>query len=252
MNIRPGRRQPTVVPGDPSQHLLRRVLCVDRPERFIARLVLHEEDAWAIALVDSGTGSGTTSRERYTALHILWARDEDTAAISVEGHGALPVAPGDTVALAPGTAWRYGSGLLVCEVQAPQGSPCPGTHVVGPTHGIERFDGLNRQTLCAIMPGLTLERWKITQPLSLPAGAAIVNLVDPLALVWSGGTDLIGRGELRVLPSGLDRITLLPDGLGYALVVRTSPDIDGLRHALSPSEFAEISCWGERRMGDDG
>jgi hypothetical protein len=95
--------------------------------------------------------------------------------------------------------------------------------VLPPNHGIETFEGYNRRTDYETPAAFSLQRWKITQPLVLPdsdAPYAVVDLAAPLAITWYGGADLIGRGECRVVPSGTGPITLLPDGLGYALVVR--------------------------------
>jgi hypothetical protein len=237
MTLRPFSPRPAVVPGDREHDLLRRVLRVDVAERFIARVVLLEESARYVSLSDSGDGSDMAIAGRDLALHLLWARDEANAWIDVGGKGALPVAPGDTLTLASGTPFRVGPGLLLAEIGGPLASaPRPGA-VVGPTHGIERFDGYNRQTLCASTPDFSLERWKVTQPLALRGDAAIVNLVQPMALSWPGGTDLLRRGELRVIPSLLDRVTLYPDGLGYALVIRPDAglvDVDALRQVTLP------------------
>jgi hypothetical protein len=69
----------------------------------------------------------------------------------------------------------------------------------------------------------SLERWKITQPLPFPATSssyALVDLATPLALVWAGGIDIIGRGECRIIAPGTGSVSLIPDGLGYTLIVR--------------------------------
>lgn len=236
MTPRPRHPRPGIIPGDHNQILLRRVLRVDVPEPFIARLVLLDEVVRSVALIDSGAGTGATQTSRDIALHVVWARDEANAWIEVEGKGRLSVAPGDTLTLASGTPCRPGPGLLLAEIGGPRDSPARPGAIVGPTHGIERFAGYNRRTFCAITPGFALERWKVTQPLTLPGHAAIVNLVDPMALTWPGGTDLLRRGELRILPPSLDRVTLLPDGLGYALAIRSTLDVS----SLSPQDIAAI------------
>jgi hypothetical protein len=236
--------KPLVAPGGPGQVLLRRVLRVNVPDRFIARLVLADEARRAVTLIDTGsTGTTVSAANHDTALHVLWARDEANAAIEVDGHGRLPVAPGDTLTVAAGASWTYGPDLVVCELAGKARSSNPGT-VIGPTHGLESFHGYNRRTLCAITPGFSLERWKITQPLivdHLADDIAIVNLVEPMALVWPLGTDLMGRGEIRIIPADAGRVTLLPDGLGYALISRSHPDREALAHGHSPDEIASIT-----------
>ncbi|MGB3305942.1 MAG: hypothetical protein WBA63_07135 [Thermomicrobiales bacterium] len=160
------------------------------------------------------------------------------------------IAPGDTVYVPGGTLHTFGPGTLVFEIQqtsdiasdvmradnfgnvhdeetwreriettlsqlrlAPQPMP---------THGLARFDGHNRRTVCTAGPYFAIERWKITTPLrlDLPAGrgATITNLVDPVGISWDGGTDVIARAESRVLPAALRRCTLVPDGIAYVLV----------------------------------
>jgi hypothetical protein len=241
----PHRPKPIVVAGDSSQVLLRRVLRVTCTQRSIARLQLVSDDRRAVSLVDTGaTGITVLPSDRDTALHVIWARDETDADIEADGHRRAPVAPGDTVTVAAGTSWAYAPGLIVCEIA---GKATHGGHpgaMIGPTHGLESFFGYNRQTLCAITPGFSLERWKITQPLRLERLAediALVNLVEPTALLWPGGTDLLGRGEIRIIPPGTERVTLLPDGLGYVLIIRSQPDRDALAHGHAAEEIASIT-----------
>jgi hypothetical protein len=238
MPERPLQPRPIVIPGDREHQLLRRVLRVESDTRCIARIVLVDDASRYVALVDSGSGREAVTSSRNTALHVIWARDEANAAVEVAEYGRLPVAPGDTLTVAAGLAWTYGPGLIVCEVA---GARSAGTgRIAGPTHGMETFDGYNRRTLCALAPGLSLERWKVTQPLTLPGDAVLVNLVEPMALGWPGGTDLLGRGEARIVPSGIEQVTLLPDGLGYALVLRTNPDVAALSGVFGADAIAEI------------
>ena len=240
MSERPFQPRPVVIPGQHEQQLLRRVLRVATGTSCIARIVLVDDASRYVALVDSGPGEETVTSPRDTALHVVWAGDEAGAAIEVAVHGRLPVAPGDTLTVAAGVAWTYGPGLIVCEAGGPATAAGTG-RIAGPTHGVETFDGYNRRTLCAIAPDFSLERWKITQPLALAGDAVVVNLVEPMALIWHGGADLLGRGEARIVPPGVETVTLLPDGLGYALVLRSDPDIAALSRAFGAKALPEVT-----------
>ncbi len=199
-----------------------------------------------IALVDASGGRAARTRRGATAFHCLWCRDERNAAVWVgSGSEAAPsrhsISPGDTVYLPGDSSCAIGPGILGYEVWSTMPKAHPGTDAFRPipTHGLERYEGYNRQTVCAAGPHLALERWKVTQPLALPVpdGRAlfVTNLVEPMAIVWRGGADLIGRAESRLLPPGLGICTFIPDGLGY-LLVSYVPDlladvIDPLREA---------------------
>ena len=226
MMDRPTQPQWSIRPGSHGHDLLRRVLRVRAGQRLIERITLIEDPAWRIALRDTGPGgTAISTTSRATAIHVLWARDDNAAAIRIHDR-ELAIAPGDTINLPSDISWSATSGLILCEIA---GSATPseirsgGMDTIEATHGQETFHGYNRQTTYPSPPGLAIERWKITQPLPLPDAPepyVIIDLIDPLALMWQGGTDLIGRGECRLIPPGTGPITLLPDGLGYALVVR--------------------------------
>jgi mannose-6-phosphate isomerase len=160
------------------------------------------------------------------------------------------IAPGDTVYVPGGTLHTFGPGTLVFEIQQTSdiGVDVMPTDIYGtpldeatwhrrieetlgqlhlepqpiPTHGLARFDGHNRRTVCAAGPYFAMERWKITTPLTLPLpagrGVAITNLVNPVGVSWEGGTDVIRRAESRVIPAAMRQVTLVPDGIAYVLV----------------------------------
>lgn len=216
----PFQPRPEVVPGEPGQDLLRRVLRIRATDDAIDRLVVLDRDLVRIALRDTGPeGTPEEVTGRDTALHVLWARDDDEAHLVVDG-SRTPIAPGDTVVLPAGAAWQASGGLIACEITGPSSGV---TDVMGPTHGEETFHGHNRQTTYPSPAGIAIERWKLTQALSIPvkdAPYALVDLARPMAMVWGGGTDLIGHGECRYAPEGCGPVTLIPNGLGYVLVVR--------------------------------
>ena len=193
-------------------------------QQFINRITLIDEPTWRISILDSGPdGTITRVSDRQLSLHVLWARDDAAASINLAGR-AVAIAPGDTMMLPAGLEWSATPGMILCEIAGSVSDRAgDGMSLIAPTHGEEMFHGYNRQTVYPAPRGLAIERWKITQPLDLPESAttfAIIDLITPLAMIWSGGTDLIGRGECRIIPPRTGPITLLPDGLGYALLVR--------------------------------
>lgn len=182
-----------------------------------------------VAFVDASGGRTEFTRPGAAAFHCLWCRDEQSAIVRVgrERDGEpdeYPISPGNTLYVPSGQPFAIGTGILGYEVwstvereQADTDASC-----FPPTHGLERFEGYNRRTVCAAGPGFALERWKVTQPLPLPVAAGrplfVTNIVEPMAIVWRGGSDLIGRAESRLLPADLGSCTFIPDGLGYLLV----------------------------------
>ena len=219
--------------------LIRRVLgrtgIPDDPLSAVVELDHPEVMPIAAALVDASGGRARRTRTGATVFHCLWCRDEPNAAVLVGSANERDlirhsISPGDTVYLPPGDSLAIGPGILGYEVWStkPDAQPDSDAFRPLPTHGLERFEGYNRRTVCAAGPHVALERWKVTQPLSLPIpagrGLFVTNLVEPMAIVWHGGADLIGRAESRLLPAGLGTCTFIPDGLGY-LLVSYVPDV---------------------------
>lgn len=215
----PWRPAPEIVPGTPSHRLIRGVLRMELDPVSIARVDLHHSPAWTVSLIDTGGGDPTPWMPTGdTTFHILWQMDENDAWIEVDGQ-RYPIAPGDTLSVPAKTAIRQAAGMLLVRIAA---NSVTLDGVLPPSHGTETFEGFSRRTDYETPAAFTLQRWKITQPLTLSASEstyAIVDLATPLALTWPGGTDLFGRGECRVIPSGTGPVTLLPDGLGYVLVI---------------------------------
>lgn len=181
------------------------------------------------------------------ALQVLWQARQHDAGIFVgsdpqEPSDLLlhPAHPGDSLLVPPGMPFAPGMGSLVVivhadplkygTVAAPSSAlPLP------PTHGLHLFRGYNRRTICLATPGLMLERWKLTSPLSLEVAPGrplyLLNLVQPVALTWAGGMRRLGPLEAVVIPEALRQVTVVPDGLGYLLLV-SDPD---LAHAVIPA-----------------
>lgn len=206
--------------GTPSHRLLRGVMRMDLATPHVERVVLYRAAGWTVSLVDTGDGDATAwSPEGDTTLHILWQANEDDAWVVANGDH-FPIAPGDTMSVPASAEIRLAAGMLLVRIGAGRRSL---THIIPPSHGRESFEGYNRRTHYETPEDFSLQRWKITQPLTIPpldALYAVIDLAEPLALAWPGGTDLIGRGECRVIPPDTGPVTLLPNGLGYALVIR--------------------------------
>lgn len=227
----PRRLQPRIERGSNGEDLIRRVLnrngLPDAPVSTVVELDDPTMMPIGAALIDSGEGRAERTRYGSSAFHCLWCRDERNATVWVglAQDGELSrheISPGDSVYVPPGRSFSVGPGILGYDVWSTESADASGGASALPTHGLERFEGYNRRTVCAAGPHLALERWKVTQPLplSVPAGKAlfVTNLIEPMAIVWRGGSDLIGRAESRLLPPGLGACTFFPDGLGYLLV----------------------------------
>lgn len=192
-----------------------------------------------------------------------------------------PITPGDTVYVPGGVLHTFGPDTLIFEIQQTSDiaqsvmpTDLSGTRLPEetwhanieatlrelrreprprPTHGLERMVGHNRVTTCAAGPYFALERWKLTEPLTLklPAGrcATLTNLVEPVGLTWNGGTDLVARAESRVLPAVLEEVTVVPDGLGYILVCYVPNVADDIVRPLKEAGYGdeEIAVLGETR-----
>lgn len=212
------RPTPLIEPGTSEHRLLRAVLGVEAPQPHIRRIRLVEMPRWTASLLDTG-GGDLLSEARDLTFHVLWQLHEENAAIAVDG-APYPIAPGDTMSVPAGAEVVPAPRMLLAMIEA---STSTLRRVIPPSHGEESFEGYNRRTTYETPDAFTMERWKITQPLPLPASPvpfAIIDLADPLGMAWRGGVDLIGRGECRLIEPETGPVTLLPDGLGYALVIR--------------------------------
>lgn len=193
--------------------------------------------------VDATSRTPVYVSDGMTAVHILWTAPGQRAEILA---GADPVGgtdligwgahPGDTITVEECTPFALGAGIIAFVFgSAPlrsatdpatwSRSPLP----IPPTHGLNLFDRYNRRTICAANRDFLLERWKISQPLRLTLNRDrwhyLTNLAAPVAWNWPEGSELLQRVESRLLPQGLDRITIVPDGLGYVLI-GSVPDLE--------------------------
>jgi hypothetical protein len=207
-----------VVPGTPSARLIRGALKMDIDALHVERVVLYRAADWSVALVDTGDGDSWTS-DGDTTFHVLWVRDEVDAWVDVDSERHA-IAPGDTMSVPAGARIRIAGGILYVRIDTIDRHL---DRVLLPSHGVEAFRGYNRRTDYDTPGAFSLERWKITQPLrfeGLETPYAIIAVATSLALMWSEGVDHIRSGECRVIEPGTGPVTLLPNGLGYALIVR--------------------------------
>jgi hypothetical protein len=222
MTIPPRRPTHEVIAGTPSHQLIRGVLRARLDAAHAQRVILYRSPVATISLLDSGDGDvipATLNSGGDSTFQLLWARDETMASLSIDSVH-FPIAPGDTMSVPAGHDILLAGGMLLVHIDAHTRTL---DVVLPPNHGIESFVGYNRRTDYDSPSSFILQRWKITQPLTIAPAETPLMLVDlaaPLAIVWNSGTDLIGRGECRVVEPETGPVTLLPDGLGYALVVR--------------------------------
>lgn len=205
---------PRFVRGSDHAHLIQRLI---RPEVVadIQRIDLITTTTFRLSLLDSGTNPSEQTAEGDTTLHVLWQAHEPDAWISISGE-KLPIAPGDSVGVPAGDSWLLSPDQLVVSIARRSSAM---VMPVGPTHGDDRFDGHNRETTPARMG---LARWKLTEPLTLEDSSAdriLVSLFADIAVQHDGSVTMLRQGEASVIRPGTGRITLVPNGLSYVLVI---------------------------------
>lgn len=188
------------------------------------------------AYVDASSPTPTQVSRGVTAIHVLWTVSGQRAEIfaghdpdSDTGLTGHEVHPGDTLTVPGRVPYAIGEGIIAfvfgaapsqitTDPSAWSAMPVPRP----PGHGLNLFDRFNRRTICTAYEGLLLERWKVSHPLQLTLNPDrwhyVTNLVEPVALGWPGGLDLLQRTESRFLPKGMAGVTVVADGLGYILV----------------------------------
>ena len=185
-----------------------------------------------LAYIDATVVTPRLSSAGDVAIHLLWtAPGSDAAILLYEASSDEAIehscVPGDFLLVPPRVTFAVGAGILAVvagtqDIQpiaanAPSASPQSGR---GPTHGLPVFAGYNRQTFGVATPNLALCRWKLTQPQAIAAPPDrplwLSNLVEPVAISWREGTDLLGRTEGIFLPPGCE-VTVIPNDLGYVL-----------------------------------
>lgn len=188
------------------------------------------------AYIDASFQTPAYVSEGTTVVHVLWTaigtHAEILAGLDPYTESELTgyeVHPGETVSIPNQVPYALGAGIVAFVFGSARSQPTSDPAAWArsplpqpPNHGLNLFDRFNRRTICAAHKGLLLERWKISHPLDLSLKPDrwhyLTNLVEPVALTWPGGSELLQRTESRLLPPGLGRIGIVPDGLGYILI----------------------------------
>ena len=223
----------------------------------------HEpgESIWQATWIDATSPTRHMHCADQALVHVLWSEDDTRAAAAIiagtdgdEEAMQARLAPGDTVWIPASTAFALGPGALSFVLSASPlltDPPLPKSpeRILAPTHGLQLFHRYNRRTICAASTDVVLERWKLTHTQEFRLEPArwhvVVNLVDPVALAWPGGSTLTSRATSYFLPPGMSNLTVVPDNLGY-LLMAYRPDlardvIDPLRAAgYDPETIASI------------
>lgn len=195
------------------------------------------------AYIDASLPTPVHVSDGVTAIHVLWTAPGQRAEVfaghdpdSDSGLTGHEVHPGETLTVPRRIPYAVGARIVAfvfgsapSQTTTDPGAWSPSPVPRPPSHGLNIFDRFNRRTICTAHDGLLLERWKISHPLELPLNPDrwhyLTNLVEPMALGWPGGLDLLQRTESRFLPKGMTRLTIVPNGLGYVLI-GSDPDLE--------------------------
>ncbi len=217
--MRPYFPIPRFVQGEQHSALIRRALRRDiEPE--IQRLDLVTTTQLRISLEDSGLQPVEHTAEGDTCVHVLYQSGEENSRIEIGGEQHA-ITPGDFAWVPAGDTWQLSSDQLAITISVRSNSlALP----IDPTHGEYRFDGYNRETVAPAASGVSLSRWKVTQPLTLPGADTdriLIGLWNDLAVQYPGGVSMLQQGKACVIRPGSDGVALVPDGLAYVLAIET-------------------------------
>ncbi|MCO5216824.1 MAG: hypothetical protein M9950_11820 [Thermomicrobiales bacterium] len=208
---------PRFVVGSDHHDLIRRLFRRSAPPGT-QRIDLITTTKLRVSIVDCGKASSPIESEADTIIHVLWQLDESAATITIGGD-TWPIAPGDTAAIPTGDEWYLSPNQLMIQiVRRSHELALP----VAPHHGMESFTGHNRGTTYDLPTQLSIQRWKLTEPLTVESAQdqILIGLFNDLALQHHSEVELMPQGEVRVV-RGDGPITLVPNGLSYALIIRT-------------------------------
>lgn len=209
---------PRFVPGGDHSSLISRVLRSDI-DKDIQRLDLITTTQLRLSIIDSGVSPREQVAEGDTCVHLLYQADEADASISVGGDRQI-IAPGDFAWIPAGDSWQLSPNQLAITISLRSNSlALP----IDPTHGEYRFDGYNRETIAPSAAGISLSRWKITQPLTLPDSdqdRIYIGLWNDLAIQYPGGVGMLHQGKVNVIRPGTGQITFVPNGLAHMLAIQ--------------------------------
>ncbi|MCO5218599.1 MAG: hypothetical protein M9953_09940 [Thermomicrobiales bacterium] len=213
-----------------------------------------------VSIVDCGKASSPIESEADTITHVLWQLDESVATITIGGD-TWPIAPGDTAAVPTGDEWYLSPNQLTLQIArrshelALPVAPHHGTesysgHNRGTSYDLPASLALQRWKLtepCTIsteddlrpVPNVSSSGYSVAGELVPPSSrtsradelpfylsrhaapdVVLVGLYNDLALQHHSEVELMPQGEVRVV-RGDGPITLVPNGLSYALIIRT-------------------------------
>lgn len=187
-------------------------------------------------------------------------RDELIAAFGIQDYDAVmpryPISTGDTVYVPGGILHSFGPGTLIFEIQqtsdlASDVMPADvyGVHrtdaewgravettlaqlktdyLPAPFAGVETIDGGNRFCLGCACKHFALERWTLTEPLSLDGLTGvrtISNVGGPVTIEYEGGSAMLAKAESCVLPAAIGPHTYRPGDEAADLIVCFIPDL---------------------------
>lgn len=208
---------PRFVPGTDHSSLISRVLRSD-VDQEIQRLDLITTTQLRLSLIDSGINPPEHITEGDMCVHLLFQTGEDVAYISVGGDRQA-IHPGDFCWIPAGDSWQLSPNQLAITISVRSNSlALP----IDPTHGDYRFDGYNRETIAPSASGISLSRWKITQPLTRADSGRdriFVSIYNDLAMQFPGGVNMLHQGHTSVIRAGTGQITLVPNGLAHVLAI---------------------------------
>lgn len=210
---------PRFVRGSDHAGLIHRLLRSDL-EPDIQRIDLITTTQLRLSVLDSGYQPVEHRAEGDTCIHVLWQANESEASIRI-GEEQLAISPGDTTWIPAGDTWQLSADqLAICIVVRSNTLAMP----IKPSHGEERFVGHNRETHVPKTSGISLRRWKLTEPLTIEASdeeIILVGLYADIAIQFAGGVTMLTQGEASVIRPGTGQITLIPNGLSYILILDT-------------------------------
>jgi mannose-6-phosphate isomerase class I len=181
----------------------------------------------SVRLVDT-----TDAVTEYTASsdclwHALWIRDESNASITVANESqrtTWAIAPGDACLIPSGATYQVTGGQLAIVIERKIRADSP-RETQPPTHGSDEMVGHNRRTALPGVDGLSVARWKLTEPLELDRvherSALVVALSGQLVVTSQSVMEPLRRGQAAIITS-VTNATIYPDGLAYVLVVEAT------------------------------
>jgi len=218
--------RPILLTGSHGSGRLHRIMHaeVDSQTANLVDLDGRRMPGWRIEIVDASSAWAPTATGSPSIVHVLWTAQRGGVVVrtgNAPDEGAPPevtMHPGDSLVVPASRNTTIGPGAIALVAH---GTSKVAIELAGPSHGLSLFHRYNRRTVCAVVPGLVLERWKLTAPQTLALENDrwhyFGNLVKPVSLVWGNGMLRLGPVQACLVPPGVGNLTLVPDGLAYVL-----------------------------------